>query len=76
MLWYAAEPVIESNMPRVLDAAALSKLPNLFGFTIQRIAAVGSQNALRVLTDRLGTTEDAAQRRELANGITLMVNKK
>jgi len=76
MLWYAAEPVIESNMPRALDSAALSKLPNLFGFTIQRIAAVGSQNALRVLTDRLGTTEDAAQRKELANGITLIVGKK
>jgi hypothetical protein len=76
MLWYAAEPVIEGNMPRALDAAALSKLPNLFPFTIQRIAAVGSQSALRVLTDRLGTTEDPAQRRELANGITLMVGKK
>jgi hypothetical protein len=48
----------------------------LFSFTIQRIAASGTQNALRVLTDRLGTTEDAAQQKELANGISVMVGKK
>ena len=75
MLWYAAEPLVESNMPRMLDAAALSKLPSLFPFTIQRISAVGSQSALRVLTDRLGTTEDPVQRKELANGITVFVNR-
>jgi hypothetical protein len=76
MLWYAAEPVVESNMTRSLDAAALSKMPNLFAYTIQRIAAAGSQNALRVLTERLGATEDPGQQKELVNGITLMVNKK
>ena len=52
-----------------------SKLPRVLPFTVQRIAAVGTQDALRVLTDRLGRTEDAAQQRELANGINLIVTK-
>jgi putative membrane-bound dehydrogenase-like protein len=76
MLWYAAEPFVETDMARALEASARTRLPRLFSFTIQRIAASGTQNALRVLTDRLGTTEDAAQQKELANGISVMVGKK
>jgi hypothetical protein len=42
---------------------------------VQRIAAIGTQEALRVLTDRLGRTEDAAQQKELLSGISKIVNK-
>jgi hypothetical protein len=75
MVWYAAEPVVPLDMSRALSAAVDSKLPRLFAFTVQRIAAIGTQEALRVLTDRLGRTEDAAQQKELLTGISKIVNK-
>jgi putative membrane-bound dehydrogenase-like protein len=73
MVWYAAEPAVELDMWRALALAVESKLPNLFAFTVQRIAAVGSQEALRVLTDRLGRTVDPVQQKELADGIVTIV---
>jgi hypothetical protein len=75
MVWYAAEPVVELDMPRALTLAEGSKLPRLFPFTVRRIAAVGTQEALKTLTDRLGRSADAADRRELASGINRIVGK-
>ena len=76
MVWYAAEPLVELDMPRALTLAADTKLPGLFPFTVRRIAAVGTQDALRTLTDRLGRTATVAERPELANGINRIVGKK
>jgi putative membrane-bound dehydrogenase-like protein len=73
MVWYAAEPVVPLDPARALGAAADTKLPKVFTFTVQRIAAAGTQDALRVLTDRLGRTTDAAQRLDLVDGITQIV---
>ena len=73
MIWYAAEPVVELDMPRALTMAEASKLPRLFPFTVRRIAAAGTQDALKTLTDRLGRAGDAAARRELASGINRIV---
>ena len=73
MVWYATEPVVELNMPRALTLAAGTKLPGLFPFTVRRIAASGTQAALRALTDRLGRTGNADERRELAKGINQIV---
>jgi putative membrane-bound dehydrogenase-like protein len=75
MVWYAAEPVVALDMPRALTLAEGSKLPRLFQFTVRRIAAVGTQDALRTLTDRLGRTAEGAERRELASGIDRIVGK-
>jgi len=75
MVWYAAEPAVELDMPRALTLAAGTKLPGVFPFTVRRIAAVGTQDALRALTDRLGRTAGAIERRELAAGISRIVGK-
>jgi len=75
MVWYAAEPVVELDMPRALTLASTTKLPQLFAFTVRRIAAVGTQDALKTLTDRLGRAADATDRRELVNGINRIVGK-
>jgi putative membrane-bound dehydrogenase-like protein len=75
MVWYAAEPAIDLDMWRALALAADSKLPQVFAFTVQRITAIGTRDALRVLTDRLGRTESPAQQKELANGIVQIVGK-
>jgi hypothetical protein len=76
LVWYATEPSVELDMPRALELTAASRLPQLFAFTVQRIAAVGTTEALRALTDRLGRTEDPVQRRELGAGIVAIVGKK
>ena len=57
MVWYAAEPLVELDMPRALTLALDSKLPRVFPFTVQRIAAIRTQEALRVLAERLGRTD-------------------
>jgi putative membrane-bound dehydrogenase-like protein len=76
MVWYAAEPVVELDMKRALTLAMESPLPKVSGFTIQRIAAVGTPAALLVLTERLGRTESPSHQKELLGGITQIVNGK
>jgi type II secretory pathway component PulF len=39
-------------MPKALELASATRLPQFFTFTTQRIGAVGTQAALRALTDR------------------------
>src|SRR5262249_46592280 len=75
MIWYAAEPVVALDMARALGQSFDSKLPRLLPFTVQRIASVGTQEALRALSDRLGRTEDGPRRLELVNGINQMVRR-
>ena len=75
MVWYALEPAVEIDMPRALGLAASTKLPEIFPFAVRRIAAVGTQTALKTLTDRLGTTGDAAERKALIGGIDRFVGK-
>jgi hypothetical protein len=74
MIWYAAEPAVGLDMERAIAAAGDSKLPNLFAFTVRRVAAVGTQGALKVLTDRLGQTTDRDQQKELAAAIGRVVD--
>jgi hypothetical protein len=57
MLWYAAEPLAELNMERLIGIAEVTKMPQFLRFTIQRIGAINSENAkkaLRALAQRLG----------------------
>jgi putative membrane-bound dehydrogenase-like protein len=75
MVWYAAEPMAELDMPRALALAGDSQLPGVFGFTVQRIAAAASPQATRVLAERLARTDDPAQQRDLIDGLTLSVKK-
>jgi putative membrane-bound dehydrogenase-like protein len=75
MVWYAAEPLAALDMPRALALARDSPLPRLFQFAVQRIAAVGTQEALRVLSDELGRTGDPARRTDLLSGITQIVKQ-
>jgi hypothetical protein len=75
MVWYATEPVVELDMPRALALASTTRLPQLFSFTVRRIAGVGTQDALKTLADRLGRTTDAGERKELASGINRIVGK-
>jgi hypothetical protein len=75
MVWYAAEPVVALDMSRAIGLAGDSKLPRLFSFAAKRIGAIGSQDALRVLADRLGSTTDAGRQKDLAGAIVQIVGK-
>jgi putative membrane-bound dehydrogenase-like protein len=75
MLWYAAEPLVESDMSRALTIAGDSQFSRLFPFTVQRIGAAGTPDALRILAERLARTLDRNQQKELANAITQIVGK-
>ncbi len=75
MVWYAAEPAVELDMWRALELAADTRLPKIFTFVTQRIGAVGTQDALRALTDRLGRTTHTTQRQDLASAIVQIVGK-
>jgi hypothetical protein len=75
MAWYAAEPLGELDPQRALTMAAESKLPRTFSFMVQRIAGLKTQDALRVLAERLARTTDPDQQKDLAAGINLVIAK-
>ena len=75
MVWYAAEPLAELDPARALTLAAESTLPNVFAFTAQRIAALGTAEALRVLAERLARTDNPTHQQALVAGINAIVKR-
>jgi len=73
MAWYAAEPLGALDPVRALALASESKLPRTFAFMVQRIAGLKTQEALKVLAERLARTTDPEQQKDLAAGISLIV---
>ena len=69
MVWYAAEPLAEVDMGRALALASNAKLPRIFPFAVQRIAAIRTPAALTVLAERLAKTADSTQQTELVAGL-------
>jgi len=64
MLWYAAEPLATVDMKRAIQLAEKSKMPKMLTYTIQRIAAIGTDDAKKVLkelNDRLGKVNSHEQ---------------
>ena len=57
MLWYAAEPLAEISMEKLIGLAESAKMPHFLKYTIQRIGAMNTDDAkklLRELASRLG----------------------
>ena len=75
MVWYAAEPMAALDMTRAMALALDARLPQFFSFTVRRIAAVGTPDALRLLADRLAHTDNVGQQKDLVEGINLIVKK-
>jgi hypothetical protein len=50
-------------------------VPQLFSFTVRRLASIGTPEALQLLADRLAHTDNTAQQLNLVNGINLIVKK-
>jgi hypothetical protein len=75
MVWWAAEPLGALDPARALTLASESKLPRTFSFMVQRVAGLKTQDALRVLAERLARTTDPEQQKDLAAGISLIVGR-
>jgi hypothetical protein len=73
MLWYAAEPTIPENMDLALEMALTTEIPNLLTFTVRRIAAIESPDALRTLARFLEENQDLDQQKELLKGLNTIV---
>ncbi|MBD0260690.1 MAG: HEAT repeat domain-containing protein, partial [Cytophagales bacterium] len=67
LLWYAAEPLAEVDMKRALELAQKSKLPKHLPHAIQRIGAMGTEEAkklLKGLNKQLGSREPSHETHE------------
>jgi putative membrane-bound dehydrogenase-like protein len=68
MLWYAAEPLATIDMKRFLELGQKSKMPKQLPYTIQRLAAIGtddSKKLLKDLNDRVGKLEHSHENHEI-----------
>ncbi len=68
MVWYAAEPLAGVDPARALALAAKSKLP-LLAFMVRRIASEGTPEAVALLVEHLGRTDDPAAQHTVLAGI-------
>ena len=67
MVWYAFEPLVKVDMRRATDLAVKAELPNILSYTIKATAAVGSEDAKRILMElgqKLGKAENHHQYHE------------
>ena len=71
MNWYAAEPLATNDMRRALALAGNSRLPRMLQFTVRRVAAMGTSEALAEILTTLDRTRDDARRLEILNGLNL-----
>ncbi len=78
MLWYSGEPLVELDMERAAGLALKSKLPNILGYTIERIGSIGSpksQQVLEELSKQLAEMEDPHRFHENQLAITELLKK-
>jgi putative heme-binding domain-containing protein len=68
MVWYAAEPLAGVDPARALALAAKAKLP-LLAFMVRRIGTSGKPEAIALLVDHLGRTDDSANQRTMLASI-------
>ena len=73
MLWYAAEPLVPLDMERALAMALETEIPNLLQFTIRRMVATESPEALTILARALEGEADVEQQRQLVGGLNEIV---
>jgi putative heme-binding domain-containing protein len=69
MVWYAAEPLAAADPTRALKLAAEAKLPNLLAFTVRRVSALGTGEALAMLVGALGRAGSDRARLTIVDGL-------
>ena len=71
MVWYAAEPLAAVDSARALQMAEQAKLPNILPFTIRRVAAIGTPEAMAAIVESLKRVRNDQQRLEVLNALNL-----
>ncbi|WP_169976962.1 PVC-type heme-binding CxxCH protein [Tautonia rosea] len=69
MLWYALEPAAASDPGRALSLASRSPIPRLLEFTVRRIGAIGTDEAIAMLVDGLASADSVEGRKTILGGI-------
>lgn len=69
MVWYALEPLVTGDPGRALALAEPSPLPRLLEFTVRRVGAIGTPDAIALLVDRLGATGTSEARATILRGL-------
>ena len=71
MNWYAFEPLAALDPARALKLARESKQPKILPFTVRRITALGTPEALAGVVDALRDTNEAAARKTILTALNL-----
>jgi putative membrane-bound dehydrogenase-like protein len=69
MYWYAAEPLAAVDADRAMKLALDAKTPQFLAFMTRRIAALGGDKPVALITEMLGKTSDDARRLEILRGL-------
>ena len=69
MYWYAFEPMAAAEPARALKVAQSAKVPKILPFTVRRVAAIGTPEALASLVDALDDVDRSDVRRTMLAGI-------
>ena len=69
MEWYALEPLAAADPARGLKLAQAAKLPRILPFTVRRVAALGTPEAIAALVESLGEVADSGARRAMLGAI-------
>lgn len=69
MVWYALEPKAGAEPSRALALASKSPIPRLLEFTVRRIGAIGTDEAITLLVDGLGSAESSGAQETILGGI-------
>jgi hypothetical protein len=73
LVWYAMEPMATVDMNRALDLAMAAKLPKQLEFTVRRVAAMDSPEAVAALARHLEKAQEKTQQQEILKGLNTLV---
>jgi putative membrane-bound dehydrogenase-like protein len=73
LVWYAAEPMPTVDLDRALDLAMAAKLPKQLEFTVRRVAAMQTPEAVAALARHLEKAQEKAQQQEILKGLNELV---
>ena len=69
MYWYAAEPLAALDAKRALQIAETTTLPNILNFTVRRVAAIGTADAMAEIVASLKRQSSAERTLNILNGL-------
>jgi putative membrane-bound dehydrogenase-like protein len=70
MYWYAAEPLAAVDAERAMKLAMDAKVPPILNFMTRRIASIGNEKSLALVSKSLDGVDDDARWLEMLKGLT------